>query len=90
VKHKETIKRTSLIGKSTRAKPDYVWAWRMKGYALFSLNQLNEAESALRKATELGANDTEVWTVLSAVLLRLGRNVDAAYTLNKVGEGREE
>jgi Flp pilus assembly protein TadD len=57
---------------------------------LFSLNQLNEAEAALRTAIELGANDTEVWTVLSAVLLRLGRNVDAAYALKKVGEGEEE
>jgi tetratricopeptide (TPR) repeat protein len=77
VKHGRLDQALEVYEQSLILYPDYVWGWSDMGICLLEMNRHSEAERALTKAVELGANDVSTWAPLGAARLQQGNLEDA-------------
>ncbi|KQC11234.1 MAG: hypothetical protein APR54_11105 [Candidatus Cloacimonas sp. SDB] len=61
--------------------PNWSCPWRHKGEALFKLNKLNEAETALKQAIETRKEHYDAYVMLADVQNEMGNHVEALKTL---------
>jgi tetratricopeptide (TPR) repeat protein len=72
-----------LFGRATSRYPDYLWGWADMGICLLEMSRFTEAERALTRAVELGADDVATWAPLGAA--RLERtDIDGAWECLRV------
>jgi tetratricopeptide (TPR) repeat protein len=67
-------------------QPTLAWAWSAQGRALRFLGRLAEAEPSLRRAVELGPDNSSLFVDLGQLLTELGRQNEAAVVYEQAVE----